>query len=224
MRIIIIHGDDTEKSYHRLGELIKTAKKRGWEIDRLSVNSLNLSEKVSSDSLFKKNRLFIMERLFKTKKSEIEWLKKNNERLQGNLVVFHEGTLTKTFLSSLPKTKRIEEFKLPRIIFKFLESFYPGNEKNSITLLHQVLKEEAPEFVLALLARHLRDLVKIKNEEGSLGYPDWRVGKLKFQAGKFNKKSLKKIIGSLSEADVKSKTSKTPLAFSLDLLIVTQLE
>lgn len=183
-----------------------------------------MSEKVSGDSLFKKGRLFIIERLPKTKKSEIDWLKKNNERLEGNLVVFHEGTLSRNFLTSLPKTKRIEEFKLPRLIFKFLESFYPGNTKTSITLLHQVLKTEAPEFVLALLARHLRDVVKVKNEEGSLGYPPWRVGKLKSQSKKFEGESLKKVIESLAEADVKSKTSRTSLAFLLDVLILTQLE
>ena len=43
MKIIVLHGDDSEKSYTRLTKFIKEAKKRNWEIvnDKLDLRKHN---------------------------------------------------------------------------------------------------------------------------------------------------------------------------------------
>jgi DNA polymerase III delta subunit len=215
MKIILLHGDHNLKSYQRLSVFITEAKKRGWEITR---NSL------TSTSLFAKEQLFIIDDLKKVNKRDFAWLKKNKEKLSGTLVIYHENTLPASSLKLLPKPDKIEEFKLPKLIFKFLDSFYPGNGKQCLKLLHQVIKTEAPEFVLALLARHLRDLYLVKTDIESLFYPSWRMSKLKKQAKHFSENKLKQIIKKLSQADVEAKTSAANLLDSLDFIIVTELE
>jgi DNA polymerase III delta subunit len=131
--------------------------------------------------------------------------------------------LGKTLLGSLPKGVKLEEFKLPRLIFDFLDSFYPGNSKRILKILHELVVKEPPEFIFALLAKHLRDLFWVTTNN-PLPYPPWRVSKLKAQAVKFKKEDLKTLIEELSEIDIKVKTSEAELTPSLDLLIVRQLQ
>lgn len=125
MKTIVLHGEDTLKSYERLKKFIDEAKKRNWEIlyD-------NLSE---TPSLFGQKRLIILRdfKLF-TKKF-----------FDGTLVIYHEGTLPVAFLKSL-KEPKVEEFKLPKIIWKFLDNM-------TINGLHELVKTQAVEYVFAMI-------------------------------------------------------------------------
>ncbi|HTK03588.1 MAG TPA: hypothetical protein VL401_02350, partial [Alphaproteobacteria bacterium] len=126
MKVIILHGEDTVKSYARLKQFINVAKKRNWEIlyDDLQ----------GTASLFGKERLTILRdyKLFK------------NNKIDGTLVIYHEGNLPAAFLKTLPKDTRIEEFKLPKLIWNFLN-------KPTIEMFHEIIKTEAPEFIFVML-------------------------------------------------------------------------
>ncbi len=225
MKTILLHGDYTQASYERLQKFIKVAKKRGWEIQRINSNkSLSLPEALTSAALFASNRLFVLEDVRSIKKQELEWLAKKSVKIEGNLVIYHGGFLPQTILKSLPKDTKIEEFKLPRLIFAFLDSFFPKNSKKALKILHQVSEKEPVEFIFALLARHLRDLYWVKVDVEGLNYPSWRISKLKKQAKFFSESLLKEMISDLAEADIKAKTSKASLKDSLDFLIITKLE
>ncbi|MFV1917153.1 MAG: hypothetical protein ACC618_01550 [Patescibacteria group bacterium] len=225
MKIFVIHGDYTIKSYERLHEIINSSKKKGWVIERISAkDSLSLPERLTAKSLFENKNLYVVNELNSLTKADFEWLKKKSDGLEGHLVLYSGGTVGKRALNFLAKGYKVEEYKLPKLIWKFLESFYPGNAKNSLELLHEVIKNEAPEFVFALLARQMRDVYWVSLEAKSVPYPSWRVGKLRGQAKKFKNGQLEKIIKELAEADIKAKTSKTSLQDSLDFLIATHLE
>jgi len=224
MNTILIHGDNTQASFERLQKFILVAKKRGWEILRLSDSSLNLSEALTSTALFTQKRLFVLEELATVAKKELNWLKEKSQGLEGNLVIYHQGNLAVRLLKSLPKGTKVEEFKLPKLIWKFLDSFYPGNARAGLKLFHQVLDKEPIEFVLALLARHLRDVYWAKADAQSLPYPVWRISKLKKQATFFPQERLTEIIRDLADADIRSKTSDTSLRNSLDFLLISKLE
>jgi hypothetical protein len=171
MKTILLHGDYTQASYERLQKFIKVAKKRGWEIQRINSNkSLSLPEALTSTALFVSNRLFVLEDVRSIKKQELDWLAKKSVKIEGNLVIYHGGFLPQTILKSLPKDTKIEEFKLPRLIFIFLDSFFPKNSKKALKLFHQVSEKEPVEFVFALLARHLRDLYWVKVDIKGLIY------------------------------------------------------
>lgn len=225
MKIIVLHGDHTEDCYRRLQSFIKEAKKRSWAIARINDNGpLSLAEVLTGKSLFEAQALYILENFKNLKTKELEWLKKKAKNIDATLVIYNQGSIPKTVISSLPEPKKIEEFKLPKLIWKFLDSFYLGNAKECLGLLHQVIKSEPEEFVFALLARHLRDLCWAKVGADTIPYPSWRVGKLKLQADKFANGQLKEIISQLAKADIKAKTSKANLSDALDFIIATQLE
>lgn len=219
MKIIVLHGSDTTKSYDRLTKFVETAKKRGWEI--------LYDEFPNTPSLFGTDRLIIYRDFSLLSKQDI----KNFNKFDGTLVIYNEGLLPATFLKQMPadlpagrQALKLEKFEVPKILFTFLESFYPGNSKRAITLLHDLVKTEAVEMVFFMLCRHLRDLYWITIDQKNPQFPSWRASKLKSQASKFTIENLKLIISEFSEIDINVKTSKAELLSSLDLMILKQLK
>ena len=222
MKIIVLHGDYIAASYERLNKFIEVAKERDWEINFIE-GSENLEERLTKVSLFEKETFYVLREVTKINKSSLKKLLNRLKNIPGNLVIYHEDFIPKELLAFLPQDAKIEEYKLPRLIFDFLDSFYPGNAKKTILLLHELWKNEPPEFVFALLGGRLRDLYWVKTNY-SLPYPSWRVGRLKKQAQNFSQEKLKDITAYMSEVDIKVKTSEANLAQALDLLILTLLE
>jgi len=205
MKIIILHGDDTNKSYARLEKFVDEAKRRNWEI---------LYDDASSTlSLFGKDRLTII------RDYEIF-----SPKTHGTVVVYHEGILPQTFLKTLPKDAKVEEFKLPKLIWSFLEHLSPGASDRCLKEFNEIIGNDPAEFVFSVLAKHFRDLYWAKLDSASMPYPSWRSSKLKVQSSKFSLDRLKKIIDSLAKIDIEVKTGKAELVLSLDLLIAKQLE
>lgn len=224
MKTILLHGDDELKSYERLQKFIETAKSRSWEVVYLDDTNLSFLEAIRSRTLFGGEDFFILRDIKKIGKRESEWLNKNSSKAEGNLIIYHPGVASATFIKSFPDSVKVEEFKLPKLIFQFLDSFVPKNAKSSINLLHQIAVNQAPEFIFSLLARHIRDLYWVSVEAKTLPYPDWRVGKLREQAKKFSINQIAQLINKLSEIDVEVKTSNVEVIPSLDLLLATKLE
>ena len=211
MKIIILHGDDILKSYERLTKFTKEAKNRCWEVADYNLDS------IANQSLFGAERFYILKDYKLLTKKDIS----NLSKYDGNLIIYNEGNIPALFIKTLPKDIKIEKFELPRLVFKFADSFYPTNANVCLKLLHELSTNEPIELTFFWLTRHLRDLYWAK--VGSPNYPDWRLNKLKSQSNKFSDKLLKEIINDLSNIDVKVKTSKANLKDSLDLLIVKKL-
>ncbi len=212
MHIIILHGEDTTKSYARLTKFINSAKKRGWEI----IND----EIPNTPSLFGAERLIIFRDYKLLTKPDI----KNLDRFDDTLVIYHTTDLPATFLKSLPKDIKTEKFDVPKILFSFLENIYPGNTKTCLKMLHQIVETEAVELVFFFIARQFRDLYWVKIDPSTTGFPDWKLNKLKSQANKFKPGQIENIIFQLSEIDIKVKSSEANLLSELDLLIIKELE
>ncbi len=224
MKIIILHGDDERKLYARLQRFVETARERSWEVDYLDDPAVKMQETLSSASLFSNERFFVLRDVKRLGKKETEWLNKKHAELSGNLIIYNEGYISKTILSSLPKDIKIEEFKLPVIIWSFLEHIYPGNSERCVQEFHKIIERDPPEFIFTLIAKLFRDLYWVKTDSSSMPYPPWRISKLKSQSSKFSEEKLKNIISQLAEIDIEVKTSKSDLVSSLDLLIIKQLE
>ena len=224
MKIIVLHGDDERKLYERLSKFIETAKSRSWEVAYLDDRLQSIQEELSSSSLFGAERFFIIRDVTRLGKKELEWIDIKSKDLSGNLIIYHEGYIPQMILKALPKGTKIEEFKLPVILWNFLDNLYPGNSGKSIKQFHQLIEKQPPEFMFTLIAKLFRDLYWVKIGPTSLPYPNWRIGKLKAQANKFTINNLELIINKLSDIDIKVKTSKSDLVSELDLLIIKQLE
>jgi DNA polymerase III delta subunit len=222
MKIILIHGEHTLKAYERLQKLISVAKGRGWDIRRVG-KAGELPEKTVASGLFEEENIVVVKNAKNLSKDDIKWLNKNKDK-KVTILIHNPGLLTKTFIKKLPSVEKNEEYKLTKKIWTFLDSFFPGNAKAALTMFHEVIEKDAPEFVFALLARQLRDVYWVKKDAKTMSLPGWRIGKLKRQAGHFSEKKLKEIISQMAEIDVKVKTSKANLVQSLDFLIISQLE
>jgi hypothetical protein len=212
MKIIVLHGDNSLQSYERLRKFIDEAKKRGWEIlyDLFPDNA----------SLFGKERLTVYKDYKLLTKTDIKRLNK----LDGTLVIFHEAVLPQTFLKSLPKDIKIEEFKLPVIVWNFLDGIAPGTPERSVKTLHTIIVKEPVEFIFSMIAKRIKEMYWVSIDSGSLGYPSWRVSKLKSQAAKFTEGQLVELIETFARIDFESKTGQADLVSELDLTLLTKLQ
>lgn len=224
MKTILLHGNDSEKLQKRLEKFIDTAVKRGWHLERLSDAPSFIEEALKGVSLFGQDNLFLLENPQKMSKTTLSFIKKNKSSLEGTLVIYSESTVSKTLVSSLPKLDKEEKYDLPVHIWKFLDSFYPGNSKECLTLFHKIVPDEPAEKVLALLSSYLRDVAITKRDNEALKYPTWRQSRLIKVSKKFKDGSLESILKSLAKADVYSKQGKGILSEMLDLIILTRLE
>lgn len=224
MTIIVLHGDNVVKSRQRLEKFIDSAKKRGWIIKRSTDDEKKtIHEIMSSRSLFGTETLLLIEKPSLIKKQDLVWLKRPSSST-GTIVIYGSSILSKTFLKSLPEGTKVEEFKLPKIIFTYLESIYPGNVKSALEMLHKVANSEPDELILYLLARHLKNLYWVKLDPSGAPLPSWQVQKLKSQTNRFSQGKLEALIRKLAELDVEIKTSKAELIPSLEYIIIKDLE
>lgn len=132
MKIIVLQGNDINKSYERLTKFIDVAKKRNWEIiyDDLGV----------TQSLFGNEKLIIIRDLKLITKKNLEVL----DKIEGNFVIYSEKKLPATIINLLPKTSKIENFELPQLLWKFLDNM-------TVKGLHELIKTEPVEFVFAMI-------------------------------------------------------------------------
>jgi len=134
MRIIVLHGDDTEKSYSRLTTFEKEAKKRGWKI-----TDFNFDE-IVNQSLFDEESFYILKDYKVLDKKLIEKLKKYS----GNLIIYNTGKIPVPTLKNLYADKT-ELFELPQLLWKFLDNM-------TVIGFHELLKTQAVEYILAMMA------------------------------------------------------------------------
>lgn len=224
MKIFLLHGEDTVKSYERLKKFIDTARKRSWEVVSLDDASSDFRDDLLAVSLFGSERFFILRNIKKFGKTESEWLAANQDKIAGNLVFYVEGKAGVTLTKNLPKNAVIEEFPMPILIWNFLDSIKKGNVKEVLKVLHKIVEKDPVERVFVLIFKLFRDLYWVKKEPESINYQSWRVEKLKRQASLFTLQELEEIIASLAKIDIEVKTGQSSLLSSLDLLMVKILE
>lgn len=225
MKIYLIHGEYSTKSYEKLKEYISKAKEKNWKIvNILEKESYTIQESLSSTDLFDTKKIYILDNLTKLHKRDIDWININCEKLNGILILYSNTKLNTVLINKFKNISKKEEFSLPQNIFSFLESFYPGNSTVCLNILHKIIFKEKIEFIYFFLSKHVRDLYWVKISPSNIPYPSWRVEKLEKQASKFSLKQLKNVINSLSQIDIKSKTSNSNLNDLLDILILRKLE
>lgn len=223
MKLIVIHGEHTKDSYKRLVKLLDTGRARGYEIIELDPGSGSVAESVSAGSLFGGKQLFIIKNIKTLGKRDVGLIKKHVATTPGILILYVKGALSRTDQNILGKPDKVEEYRLSENIFAFLDSFFPGNQRNAAKLLHTLTEREPVEFIFNLLGKTLRDLYWVTVDGKTLPYPSWRQQKLSRQAKKFPAGAIENLIDNFAEIDIAAKTSKADLLNSLDLLIASKL-
>lgn len=134
MKIIVLHGDDTQKSYERLMVFINEAKKRNWKITDYSL------QEVENQSLFDEESFYILNDYKVLDKKLVEKLKKYT----GNLIIYNAGKIPAPTLKNLSADKT-ELFELPQLLWKFLDNM-------TIIGFHELLETQAAEYILAMMS------------------------------------------------------------------------
>jgi len=224
MKITLIHGTDVEASQKRFYFILDAIKKRDWDIVTVEKSLATIPEQLTANSLFEKQRLFVINDFDLINKKDLEWLLKNHSRIETNLLIFKDGNVPKPVLQKLGKDIKLEQFNLPQILFVYLDSIYPGNHKKALHMFHALLVNEPVELVMAMMGSHMRDLLWVKVAPETIALQSWRKDKLLRQANKFGEEKLKVFIEKMAQIDIQVKTSQAKLTESIDLLLTTELQ
>lgn len=226
--MLILHGENLVASRAGLGQKVNHYRTLGAEIIKLAGSQLNLTQitqTLESSSMFAENRLVVIENLFSAlssteKEKIISYLKKFSPE---NLILWEGKKIDGRILARLKA--EVILYDLAPIIFRFLDSLAPGNQKNSIWLLHQCLVKDPPELVFYMLGRQIRLLILAADlgSKGLTGMPEWKKGKLVSQAKKFGLVKLLKLYQALLKIEYQQKTGQTPFSLTsqLDLFLAT---
>lgn len=227
MNSYLLHGENHPESRRKLSLLISQAEAQGWEIVRLdgSEDKIDLNSISGTASMFGSGNFIVVENYFLNNKKAVQLVKEllNKPNPQTALLFWESKTIAPQTVRSFAKYLQIEEFKIPKILFNFLDSFSPGNAINSLRLLQKTLRENSPDMLVIMLSRQIRLLYCALVDPKNLKLPDWQKRNLEQQAKKFTPGQLLKIHKQLLELDRKNKRSQLPenLEASLDLLVAS---
>ena len=227
----ILHGDDITTSRNKLQELISQSKLANHEIIQLDGKKCTLTDikqSLESQSLFNQDKLVVIENLFSrpdsnAKKEIIKYLSSPITTI--SLILWDGRPLTLSQLKSFPKTA-IQEFKLPTVIFQFLDTVSPRNPAQNLKLLNQVLETQPPEMIFGMLIKRLRYLITANHSPQTLSQfselRDWQQRRILTQARQFTPDQLRSLNQRLLETDYQVKTGRTDLDLSkhLELLLL----
>lgn len=223
--MFIIHGDNQVESRQFLISQIEQAKAKDKEVVRFEGKEIEieqLHQALEELSLLGKKKLVVIENLLTKppQKSIIDYLNKNQPK---NLIIWEEKEISQSKINQLKAQARF--FKLPPIIFKFLDALLPGNSRHSLSLLKQAVGQSSAENVFYMLARQIRYLI-IANQlgkKGLTGLHPFQQQKIAIQAKKFQLSQLLTLHRKLLYIDWQQKTGQAPMDLSaqLDLLVAS---
>ncbi len=218
--ITILHGENQVASRARLIQLKEEFEKKGFSIITLDGKTTEWNQIAlfsSSTTLLGEGNSVFVEGYF----TKVQSSKFKVQSLEGNVVFWEPKELPKTLINSLLKDWKIENFPIPRLVFKFLDTLSPKTPKNSLKMFHQILEHEPAELVLPLIAWHVRQLIWIKESPKTATMPYWKKDKLTRQASQWTLEQLYQFHEELLDADrsLKTGSSPLPLSSSLDLLL-----
>jgi hypothetical protein len=190
----------------------------------------DLTQAFESQGLFGgESQVFIEELLSKRKTSkELEqitsYLEKQSE--QNTIVLWESKELTPKQISLFGKPT-VKKFDIPKEVFAFLDNLLPGNAKQTITLFHNVLNAEEPEFVFFMIVRQFRMMLAILSEGeqqiDEIKRLTWQKSKLIKQASAFGKNKLLAHYSQLFIIESGIKTGQLPgnLEQSIDMFLLS---
>lgn len=224
--MLILHGENTVLSRRKLVGFIQNFKGEIVRLEGEKMNLTDLKQAAEASSLFGQKRLVVIENLFARRASQEKekLLKYCREEKLKNLIIWERKAIDGRSLVSF-RFAQIEKFIISPIIFRFLDSFSPRNQKKALYFYHQCLKQEPPEMIFYMLSRRIYDLI-IARDLGSQGLANrasWQKAKLVHQAKNFELKKLIFLYQQLLKIDWRQKTGRAavPLASRLDLLIAS---
>lgn len=219
MKVVALFGSDSDRVTSRMLDIVRGVKKKGYRVSEIQ-SKTSFREALSETSLFEENVLYVCEGASKRGEADWEWISKNADASASSILFTFGETIPVKIKKLLPSDAKLEEFKVPVIIFQFLDSLSPGN-KACLPLLKKVTATEPVELVFSLLVSQLRDMYWVLTDPGSFTGPDWKKGKLATQAKKIGREKLQSAFDELSQIDLDVKSSVGSLTIFLDKFLIS---
>jgi len=221
-------GDNIVKSRDAFVGQIEAYKQKGIKdivaFDGKKITLLNLQESTQSPSFFEDGRLITIENLFSRPQSKLKTDILNylaNIESDTDIIVWEKKALTPAQSRKFSKAT-IQDFKVDKLLFKFLDALQPNRSSDNYTFLKKVVASESYELVFAMLIRQVRLLLQVKSN-AQVKLAPWQKQRLLKQAGFFEEKELLKIHAKLLEMDIHQKTGQGLLTLdqSIDRLMLS---
>ena len=222
----VIHGENQVASRKKLVEFIEQAKQQKKEVVSLSAERLDrakLEAALLSKSLFGHEKLLVIEGLYSLPKS-----KKKDEFIDLissasiETILWDKKLLTKTDFKKLPSNLENYEFKVTPKMWAFLDTLSPNPKAKTsmLKLFKESVESDSSEFVFLMIARQIRILIQIKENQPPKVAP-FMLSKLNKQAKEFSLEKLLNLHKQLYLIDQKQKLSTGLLSLEseLDLLL-----
>ena len=227
--ITIIHGNDIVSSRNFFIEL-KSRAKEPVSFQTASITITDLAQVLTGGGIFGNEMTIFIEYLLSQRKkathadSIIEYLLENHNA--GNIVLWEEKEIPGTTLKRFTNAK-VEMFRIPQLVFTFLDSLAPGAGPRLVTMLGKTLATSEIELVFYLLVRQFRLLLAMTNDQSALideakRLAPWQKSKLKQQAFRFTQEALIEKYNKLYAIEVGQKTGalSAPLRISIDFFLL----
>lgn len=209
--MIILHGEDANKSYGRLIVLTDELKANQTEViinDAQDLDITYLRQELGSAGLFGSSKCFVIKNLLSSTKS------KNKDKLielvaqstPHQIILWENKAVSATALKKFPDAK-VEAFAISPVIFKFLDSLRPTNTKNILLSWKTLVKEGTePEFVFAMLVRQFKLLIQAKSGPSYVKLAPYPARLISQQATHYTLEHLLDLYNKLADIDLKIKT------------------
>jgi DNA polymerase III delta subunit len=217
--IILLHGDHIESSRAELNKLRAEAKDR--EVRRVEGRGLDtamLIQSLESSSLFGGSTLIIVEQLFGKLGRQLKKISEYAAIIskagdESDIILWEDRELSPGAIKQLGAKAQIKLFKMPVLIFQFLDSIQPNSSKIMVNLFEKLTQSEAPELVFAMLIKRVRQLISIHAGQSPSGLAPWQVGRLTTQAKGFTMDELVLLYKKLGDAEYGLKSGTSPFTF-----------
>ncbi len=218
--IYILHGQDSKSSYLKFDLLTKNYP----DFQKVNFSARDSSRDqfinaLSAQNLFAERELIIGQNLIKNK--IVNGADLTDVAGDTEIILWEDSQLSNMQLSKFKTIAKIELFKLPTLLYSFLDSIVPANYKTFSIL--QKLKAEGEEnliwqlsnrFFLLILAKNnttFQDAQEIAGKMNKSHIADWQWQKITNQAYAFELSTLKALFAGTVKIDFMLKTATTNL-------------
>jgi len=221
--ITVVCGEDNIGSRNYFLELKNAYISKGYETKNIAPLEIEEITKwlAQSPSLFSQKRAYFIENFQKK-------INKINSKLLKVIDYLVKNKDIEVFIweDNLPgrtlklKGVKIQEFKPSKNIFQLLDACFPSNLTKFLSLLRDLPDKTDDAFIFVMLARHIKNLILIKNNVMPKRMTVWQIKKLQNQAKYWPSDKLISFYEGLCRIDISVKTGKNPFSIrkSLDLM------
>jgi DNA polymerase III delta subunit len=195
--ITLIHGDDTIISRNELNHIRNGLSGREIRMVNGKTADINrLIQTLESPSIFGNDTAVIFENLLSSLGRKIKTAGEYCDLLKSasgkgtEIILWEDRIVSPGMIGNLGKNIRISLYKLPALVFTFLDNFRPGNEKFLLDVYGKLSVNEPVELLFAMLLRRIRQLIIIKDGILPEGMQIWQSARLTSQAKYFSMEQL----------------------------------